>query len=88
MKKSIVAGLMLSVALAFTGSALADSSPPPGKGVYGTKQARPKHTAEAQRPSTYFRIPANPVVRDCVHVMFPQCSRGLDPLNDGTYVRY
>ena len=35
--------------------------------------------------NTQFRIPAQPVVRDCVHVMFPQCARGFDGLNDGVF---
>jgi hypothetical protein len=34
---------------------------------------------------TQFRIPAHPLIRDCVHVMFPQCSRGFDGLNDGSF---
>jgi hypothetical protein len=37
------------------------------------------------RYPTQFRIPANPRVWDCVHVTFPQCSRGLDGLNDGSF---
>jgi hypothetical protein len=27
----------------------------------------------------------NPRVWDCVHVVFPQCSRGFDGLNDGSF---
>jgi hypothetical protein len=33
------------------------------------------------------RIPAHPIVRDCVHVFFPQCSRGYEGLNDGQFNR-
>lgn len=34
---------------------------------------------------TAFRLPAHPLVWDCVHVVFPQCDRGFDGLNDGSY---
>ena len=33
---------------------------------------------------TQFRIPANPAVWDCVHVLFPQCD-GRGGLNDGSF---
>jgi hypothetical protein len=88
MRKSIIAGLTLSVALgSFAGPAPAaqdnDSAPPPVSRAQGHKQVR----QIAETPGNQFRIPANPVVRDCVHVMFPQCSRGYDGLNDGSYNR-
>lgn len=41
----------------------------------------------AEQPTTQFRIPAHPAVRDCVHVMFPQCARGYEGLNDGSFGR-
>ena len=63
-----------------------------------TKAAKPTHHhARAQSghrvagpvaaPAQIFRIPANPVMRDCVHVAFPQCGpkAGLNPLNDGDF---
>lgn len=34
---------------------------------------------------TAFRLPQNPRVWDCVHVVFPQCDRGYDGLNDGSF---
>ncbi len=46
------------------------------------KRRHPSHVVEA--PAQPLRIPANPVVRDCTHVMFPQCSR-RGGLNDGTF---
>lgn len=43
--------------------------------------------APAAAPAQTFRIPAQPVLRDCVHVSFPQCSSrgGPNPLNDGEF---
>jgi hypothetical protein len=46
------------------------------------RRRHPSQLVEA--PPQSFRVPANPVVRDCVHVMFPQCSR-RGGLNDGTF---
>lgn len=42
---------------------------------------------DAPPPTGFMRLPANPVLRDCVHVTFPQCSSrgGLNPLNDGQF---
>lgn len=34
---------------------------------------------------TAFRLPQQPLIWDCVHVVFPQCDRGFDGLNDGSY---
>jgi hypothetical protein len=94
MRKSIIAGLTLSAAaLLLAGPALAE----PTNGRDGAPSAHRAHqhrhvprTAEtpAPAPAQLFRIPAHPVVWDCVHVMFPQCSRGYEPLNDGTRGRY
>jgi hypothetical protein len=94
MRKSIIAGLTLSAVLGLVaGQALAEqankeSTPP----AHRAQVHKPPKTVEARAaettPSPLFRIPAHPVVRDCVHVMFPQCSRGFDPLNDGTHGRY
>ncbi len=46
------------------------------------KRKHPSQIVEA--PAQPLRVPANPVVRDCTHVMFPQCSR-RGGLNDGTF---
>jgi hypothetical protein len=93
MRKSIIAGLTLSAALAVSaGLAQAahdtdkDGAPRAGR-AHAHKQVR--HIAETPVPPpvTQFRIPAHPVIRDCVHVMFPQCGRGYDGLNDGQFNR-
>lgn len=38
-------------------------------------------------PTGFMRIPEHPLIRDCTHVAFPQCSGrgGLNPLNDGDF---
>jgi hypothetical protein len=90
MRKSIIAGLTLCVALAFAEQTLAYDKG--GTTRVNQSHKRYKHsnrvvetlTPQPQQPPTSFRIPANPVIRDCVHVMFPQCSRE-GGLNDGTY---
>jgi hypothetical protein len=90
MRKSIIAALTLAAAImAFAGPSQAYDSPqgqPEPK-----KYHKPMHEARQQpsRPvEPQFRIPAHPVMRDCVHVFFPQCSRGYEGLNDGTFERY
>jgi hypothetical protein len=95
MTKSIVAGLALSAVLGLVaGQALADDNAKKdgAPAAHRAQAQKPPRTAEtrtaATAPAPLFRIPAHPVVRDCVHVMFPQCSRGYDGLNDGTYGRY
>jgi hypothetical protein len=84
MRKSIIAGLTLCAALAvLAGQARAtDNKDAPSKSA---RHDGRKVNRVAETPTTQFRIPAHPPVRDCVHVMFPQCSRGYDPLNDGQY---
>jgi hypothetical protein len=90
MRKSIIAGLTLSTALAVSAGLAAahdrykDGAPPASR-AHAPKPTR--QIAETLPPVTQFRIPANPIVRDCVHVMFPQCGRGYDGLNDGTFGR-
>lgn len=85
MRKSIIAALTLSVALGMlAGQAQAGNDGRSGvrHRVHDGRQA--PRIAEA--PAPYFRIPAYPAVRDCVHVHFPQCgARGYNALNDGTY---
>jgi hypothetical protein len=86
MRKSIIAGMTLCAALAVVaGQARAvdyKDGTPSHRGHDGRKAHR---VAETPEPAPPFRIPAHPIVRDCVHVMFPQCSRGYDGLNDGTF---
>jgi hypothetical protein len=92
MRKSIIIGLSICGALVIAGQPLADD-----KGR--TPSAHRRHDAHkalrvGETSASPFRIPAHPVVRDCAHVMFPQCSPrggmnplddGPDRLNDGTY---
>ena len=40
-------------------------------------------TTRLAKSPTQFWIPAHPLIHDCVHVFFPQCSRG--GLNDGSF---
>ncbi len=82
MRNSVVAGLTLCAAMA-VGHAHAFIKKP-----VDTAHKHPIAKAETGRPAefpTQFRIPAHPLVYDCVHVAFPQCSRGLDGLNDGSF---
>jgi hypothetical protein len=69
MTKSLLAGTAVCAALAFAGPAYAANH---------TAHKHPIRTAEKdsgrQGFPTQFRIPAHPLVRDCVHVTFPQCS--------------
>jgi hypothetical protein len=82
MRKSIIAGLTLCAALAVAGQALAFE-----KGrttpLHHKRHQSSSRVVETQ-PPTYLRIPANPVIRDCVHVTFPQCSL-RSGLNDGQF---
>lgn len=93
MRKSIVAaGLTLSAAVVLcAGQAMAvdnsDGAPPRAHRSHEARKP-PRAVAETLSPAPYFRIPAHPEVWDCVHVAFPQCSRGYEPLNDGTRGRY
>jgi hypothetical protein len=94
MRKSITAGLTLCATLAlFAGQAQAvdeNAGSPPARQAHKHRQVAetPAPTPETLAPTPLFRIPAHPPVWDCVHVMFPQCSRGYEPLNDGTRGRY
>jgi len=85
MRKSIIVGLTLCATLAFVGQALAVGTG--GTAPANQSHKRHKHPSRVvveTQPPTSLRIPANPIVRDCVHVQFPQCSRH-GGLNDGTY---
>jgi hypothetical protein len=90
MRKSIIAGLTLFAAVGLcAGQAMADNSDGAPPRVHRSHGARkPPRVAETPAPEPYFRIPTHPEVWDCVHVMFPQCARGYEPLNDGTRGRY
>ena len=82
MRKSIIASLTLCAAMG-AGHAHAFAKKP-----VDTAHRHPIAKAETAKPAefpTQFRIPAHPLVYDCVHVSFPQCSRGLDGLNDGSF---
>jgi hypothetical protein len=88
MMKSIVAALTLTAGIAvFAGPSLAHDSEQ-GEQASPKKHHKPVHqqpSRTAETVTTQFRIPAHPVVRDCVHVFFPQCGRGYDGLNDGSF---
>jgi hypothetical protein len=75
MKIPIIVGLTLCAAVA-AGQAHALTKKP-----VGTVQRNP--IAKPAEIPTQFRIPAHPVVLDCVHVTFPQCTQG--GLNDGSF---
>ncbi len=81
MRKSIIASLTLCAAMG-AGHAHAFAK------KVDTANKHPIAKAETARPAefpTQFRIPAHSLVYDCVHVSFPQCGRGLDGLNDGSF---
>jgi hypothetical protein len=91
MRKSIIAALTLTAAvMAFAGPSRAYDSVEQGPAKKHHKPVRDVHqpSRTAETGTTLFRIPAHPVVRDCVHVFFPQCGRGYDGLNDGTFHSY
>jgi hypothetical protein len=82
MRKSIIAGLMLCAAM---GAGYAHALPKKPVGTAHRHSITKAETARSAEVSTQFRAPAHPVIHDCVHVAFPQCSRGLDGLNDGSF---
>jgi hypothetical protein len=98
MRTSIIAGLTLvAAAMAFAGPSHAYDPAQQPAAEPGSSKAPPAKRARAPRnqpnlvaeaPTPLMRIPAHPAVRDCVHVSFPQCGRGYDALNDGTFGRY
>jgi hypothetical protein len=91
MTKSIIAALALTAGVAaFAGPSLAyDSAQAPVKKHHKpVRDVHPEPSRTAEIGTTQFRIPAHPIVRDCVHVFFPQCSRGYEGLNDGSFSRY
>jgi hypothetical protein len=72
MRKSIIAGLTLCAAMGiFAGYAQAeDRDARPPKAVHHARKQQPKPLVEGHS----MRIPEHPIIRDCVHVFFPQCS--------------
>lgn len=84
MRKSIIAGLTLCAAFALAEQAQAyDKGSTTPVNQHHKRHQSSNRVVETQSP-TYLRVPANPVIRDCVHVMFPQCSR-RGGLNDGEF---
>jgi hypothetical protein len=88
MTKLLSLGMAVCLALAFAGSASAGSKHPARKHatqIPDRNQIVERAYGRDGYP-TNFRIPAQPLVWDCVHVMFPQCGRrGYNNLNDGSY---
>jgi hypothetical protein len=101
MRKSIIAGLTLAAVFAGPSQAQNPAQGDPAQGPAAelvslkhqtshkpVREVRKQPSQTAETGTTQFRIPAHPAVRDCVHVFFPQCGRGYDGLNDGTWGRY
>lgn len=87
MMKSLVLGVAAFFALTFVTPAHVFAKQQPRKHHPPVRNAEVRGDANTRRPyPTHFRIPADPLIWDCVHVMFPQCSgRGYNNLNDGSY---
>jgi hypothetical protein len=92
MRKSIIIGLTLCAALVVAEQSQANDTDRTAS-THRRHDARKANRA-GETPASPFRIPAQPAVRDCAHVMFPQCSPrggmnflddGPDRLNDGTF---
>jgi hypothetical protein len=82
MTKSIIAASVLCAAIG-AGHAHAWAKKPVDTALrHSISKAETARSAEV---STQFRVPAHPLIHDCVHVAFPQCSRGPDGLNDGSF---
>jgi hypothetical protein len=85
MRKSLLTAMAVcAAALAFGGyaHALVKHKHPPR--IAENRQLPAAEYGKRPYP-TQFRIPAHPLVWDCVHVMFPQCGRGYNNLNDGSF---
>jgi hypothetical protein len=74
-----------AAALAFAGNAHAYVKHKHAVRIAGNQPAGFAEYGERRGYPTQFRIPAHPLIWDCVHVTFPQCSRGYDGLNDGSF---
>ena len=82
MRKSMIAALMLCAVMGAGHAHAIVNKPVDTAHKHSTRKAEVGRPAESP---TQFRIPAHPLVRDCVHVAFPQCSRGYNGLNDGSF---
>ena len=83
MRKAIIAGLTLCAAMG-AGHALTRSQRSRlilHKGI----RSRGQNLPDLVSFQLNFLIPAHPLVYDRAHVSFPQYSRGLDGLNDGSF---
>jgi hypothetical protein len=91
MTRSLLAGTAVCAALALSGSAYAFANKPAHRHHVRVAENGGSHEYGQVREfggrgfPTRFRIPAHPLVWDCVHVLFPQCGRGFDGLNDGSF---
>jgi hypothetical protein len=89
MTKSRLVGVAVCASLVFGGCAGAFAQHPTHKHQVRQqiRQQQPIRLTDNGRREypTQFRIPAHPLVWDCVHVVFPQCDRGPDGLNDGSF---
>jgi hypothetical protein len=86
MTKSLLMGMAACVALVLTGPSYSFAKHRADKHPTRNVENPRRDTNYGTRPfPTQFRIPAQPLVWDCVHVMFPQCGRGYDNLNDGSF---
>ena len=81
MRMSMIAGLALCAAMAAGHAYAVDSK----RADAARKHPNRKEDVVRQEAPTQFRIPAHPLVYDCVHVTFPQCNRGYNGLNDGSF---
>jgi hypothetical protein len=86
MRKSLFAAMALCAA-GLTFSSYAQAYPKFHRHSVRIAENQPSRIAEYGRQGypTQFRIPAHPLIWDCVHVTFPQCGRGFDGLNDGSF---
>jgi hypothetical protein len=86
MRTSIIAGLALCAAIAAApfgpARAYTNQAYKPADAAHRHRIAR-ADAARAAPYATQFWIPAHPLIHDCMHVLFPQCSRG--GLNDGSF---
>jgi hypothetical protein len=86
MTRLLLLGMTACVALALVGPTFAFAKHPADKHPIRSAENGRRDSNNRTRPyPTQFRIPAQPLVWDCVHVMFPQCGRGYDNLNDGSF---
>jgi hypothetical protein len=81
MRMSIIAGLTLCAAMAAGHAHALDNK----RADSAHKHPVRKDVIVRPEAPTQFRIPAHPLVYDCVHIAFPQCSRGYNGLNDGSF---